>query len=49
MLCKEFGWSYDELMNTPYETTYAYTVIMGLERKEIERIDEKIKNEVKKK
>ena len=48
LICKNLGWSYRELMETPYEVVVAFTVIMGLERKEIENENERREREVRK-
>lgn len=44
---KEMGWSYEELMNTPYETYLDISRIMSIENKEEEKQTNQMEKQVK--
>jgi hypothetical protein len=37
-ICKEMGWSYEELMNTPHEVVIAFTRISEITNREMEKM-----------
>ena len=46
-MMKEMGWSYEELMNTPYNEYLNFTRLMSIEKKEKKKQGERQQRRVK--